>query len=115
MNTINGVDFDAVAKEAISAAKAAANDQTVWTSLQDIVSNITSGLANDVQTIAKRKLNGEFNERDAAVFLEDQKTLARLRIRSVAIVGLQLAENIWNAIAKVFGTAINKALGWNIL
>ena len=115
MTVINGVDFDRVADDAVAAAKAAANDANVWKSLQDIIKNITDSLKGDVQVIAKRKLSGEFNENDAAVFLEDQKIVARMRIRSVAIVGLQLAENIWNAVAKVFGTAINTALGWTLL
>ena len=52
---------------------------------------------------------------DAKVFLEDQKMVARMRIRSIAIIGLQLAENIWNAIADVFRKAITKAIGWTVL
>lgn len=115
MATINGVDFDQVAKAALSAAKAAANDDAAWGRLNDILKNITNSLKADVQVIAKRKTTGEFNENDARVFIEDQKMVARMRIRSIAIIGLQLAENIWNAIADVFRTAINQALGWTIL
>ncbi|MDH3602402.1 MAG: hypothetical protein OEU26_22535, partial [Candidatus Tectomicrobia bacterium] len=64
---------------------------------------------------AQKKASGEYNENDARVFLEDQKMLARIRLRSVAIITLQLAEQIWNAVTSVFRTAINQALGWNIL
>lgn len=115
MATINGVDFSVVAQDAISAAKAAANNDAAWNSLKDIVKNITDSLDADIQLIAKRKLSGEFNEADAKVFLEDQKMVARMRIRSIAIIGLQLAENIWNAIADVFRKAITKAIGWTVL
>jgi hypothetical protein len=115
MATINGVDFGLVAKEAIAAARDAADDDATWRSLKDIIKNITASLNGDVQLIAKRKLSAQFNARDAAVFLDDQKMLARMRIRSVAIIGLQLAERIWNAIAAVFGAAIRKALGWKLL
>ena len=115
MAIINGVDFSTVAREAIAAAKSAANDPVAWKSLQDIVKNITDGLKADVPLIAKRKISGEFNENDAAVFMEDQKMVARIRIRSLSIIGLQIAENIWNAIASVFRTAINKAIGWTVL
>lgn len=117
MATINGVDFSAVSKQALAAAKAAAKNEAAWTSLKDIVQNITDSLQGDIKLIAKRKLNpdGEFNENDAAVFMEDQKIVARMRIRSVAIIGLQVAENIWNAIADVFRTAIKQAIGWTIL
>jgi hypothetical protein len=40
--------------------------------------------------------------------------LARVRLRSLAIISLQIAERVWNAIAEVFGKAINIALGWTI-
>ncbi|MGH8564010.1 MAG: hypothetical protein ACREXW_07915 [Gammaproteobacteria bacterium] len=115
MPTINRVDFNKVAKDALDAAKAVANDENAWRSLKDIVKNISAGLTADVQLIAKKKSSGEFNEDDARVYLEDQKMVARIRIRSVAIISLQLAERIWNAIAAVFRSAINKAIGWNII
>lgn len=115
MTTINGVDFSLVAKGALAAAKAVINDETAWSELQDIIKNITDALSKDVQLIAKRKLSGEFNEDDAKVYIDDQKMIARIRIRSVAIIGMQLAERAWNAIADVFRIAINKAIGWTIL
>lgn len=115
MPTINGVDFSQVSKDALAAAKVALNDEKTWAKLKDIINNLSEGLTKDVQLIAKRKLSGEFNEDDARAYIEDQKTIARIRIRSIAIIGLQLAENIWNAIAEVFGKAINKALGWTLL
>jgi|GEM_PF-2180938 len=115
MATINGVDFSQVSKDALAASKAVLNDEKAWANLKDIIKDLSHGLTRDVQLIAKRKLSGEFNEDDARAYIEDQKTLARMRIRSVAIVGLQLAEKIWNAIADVFGEAINKAIGWKLL
>lgn len=115
MTTINGVDFSKVSKDALEAARAVVKDEKTWASLKDIVSNISDGLTSDARLIAKRKQSGEFNEDDARVFIEDQKMVARIRIRSVAIIGLQAAEQVWNAIADVFRTAINKAIGWKIL
>lgn len=115
MTTINGVDFSQVSKDALAAAKDALNNKKAWDSLKDIIKNLSDSLTKDTQLIAKRKLSGEFNEDDARAYIEDQKTIARIRIRSVAIIGLQLAESIWNAIAKVFRTGINQALGWTLL
>lgn len=115
MPTINGVDFSQVSKDALAAAKGVLNDENAWANLKDIIKNISDSLTLDVQLIAKRKLSGEFNEDDARVYIEDQKMIARIRIRSVAIIGLQLAEKIWNAIAEVFKKAIDKALGWTLL
>ena len=115
MPTINEVDFTQASKDALAAAKAVLNDNIIWDSLKDIIKNLSSSITNDVELIAKRKLSGEFNEDDARAYIEDQKTIASIRIRSIAVIGLQLAENIWNAIANVFGTAINKALGWTLL
>lgn len=114
MSTIvNDVNFDGVIAAAVEAAEAVITDN--WDEVKDIVKNIGESLTNDVSFVAKKKLSGEFNEDDAKVFLEDQKMLARIRLRSIAIITLQLAERIWNAIAGVFRTAINTALGWNIL
>lgn len=112
---INGVDFGLVARQAVAAARTAAGNPAIWNSLKDIIKNITDSLKADVQVIARRQLSGEFNEADAGIFMEDQKMVARMRIRSVAIIGLQLAEQIWNAIAQVFRAAIQTALGWVVI
>lgn len=113
MTTINNVNFDDVVDEALKAAKAVVSDN--WDEARDIVENIAWGITNDISFIAKKKLSGEFNEDDARVYLEDQKMLARVRLRSLAIITLQIAERIWNAIAEVFQTAITKALNWSLL
>ena len=113
MATINGVNFDNVIDDAVNAAKAVVAQNT--SELEEIVKNIAEGLVNDVSFVAKKKLSGEFNENDARVFMDDQKMLARIRLRSLAIITLQIAEEIWNAIANVFRAAINTAIGWDIL
>lgn len=113
MTTINGVNFDDVVDESVNAAKLVVNDN--WDQIKDIIKNVGDGLTNDVSFIAKKKKSGEFNEDDAKVFMDDQKMLARIRLRSVAIITLQLAERIWNAIADVFRKAINTAIGWTVL
>ncbi len=113
MTTINSINFDEVIKQALEAAKAVITDN--WKEVRDIVENIAKGLVNDLEFIAKKKLSGEFNEDDARVYLEDQKMVARTRLRSIAIITLQMAERIWNAVAEVFSKAIEKALGWVII
>ena len=110
---INGVDFDDVAKEAFEAAKNASD--TSWDELSDIVENIAKGITSDVEFIVKKKAKDEFDESDAKIFMDDQKTVARMRLRSVAIITLKTAELIWNAITTVFNTAINKAIGWKVI
>ena len=87
MTTINAVDFRQVSRDAVNAARDVVLDVNAWKELKDIVRNVSDSLAADVCLIAKRKLTGEFNEDDARVFLEDQKMVARIRIRSVAIIG----------------------------
>ncbi len=110
---INGVDFDAVTKDALKAVKKIATEGL--DELSDIVENIGDSLASDIAFVAKKKKSGEFEEADAKVFMEDQKIVARMRLRSIAIVTLKIAEQIWNAIVSVFNTAINKAIGWTLL
>jgi len=110
---INNVDFDLVTKDAIKAAKEVVTEE--WDQLSDIVENIGKSIVSDVEFIAKKKVTGEFDESDAIIFMEDQKTVARMRLRSIAIVTLKSAERIWNVIIEVFNSAINKAIGWTIL
>jgi hypothetical protein len=110
---INDVDFDVVIQDAIKAAKKVVTEG--WDELEDIVDNIGKSIANDVAFVAKKKLSGEFEESDAKVFMDDQKIVARMRLRSLAIITLKIAEDIWNAIINVFNTAINKAIGWTLL
>ncbi len=113
MTKINNIDFDQVLEDAIKAAKAVATDN--WQEISDIVENIGKGLVNDVEFIAKKKESGEFNEDDARIYLDDQKMVARTRLRSIAIITMQIAERIWNAIADVFRKAIEGALEWTIV
>jgi len=113
MVTVNSVNFDKVVEEALKAARGVAADH--WDELHDIVENISRAIANDVAFIAKKKLSGEFNEDDARIYLEDMKMVARIRLRSLAIISMKSAERIWNAIAEVFRTAIREAIGWTLL
>jgi hypothetical protein len=115
MATINGINFNSVTKDALTAAQTILNDPTTWQSLKDIIQNVSDGFVSDTQFLAKKKLSGEFNEDDARVYLEDQKTIARVRIRSIAAISLQIAERVLNAVLDVFRTAINTALGWTVL
>jgi len=110
---IEGVDFDEVTLQAVEAVRLVVTDG--WDELADIVENIGQSLSSDIAFVTKKKKSGEFDELDAKVFMEDQKIVARMRLRSVAIVTLKIAEEIWNAIANVFNAAINRAIGWTIL
>lgn len=115
MATINAVDFSAVTRDALNAARAVLADGSVWASLKDIVQNIADGLIADVKFLAKKKLSGEFDEGDAKIYLEDHRLVARARIRSIAIISLQAAEKILNAVLDVFRVAIRQAIGWTVV
>lgn len=109
---INGVDFDTVMKDAIKAAKAVVD--TDWPVLQGYVENIGRSIANDTLFLKQQQDSGEFDEADARMFMEDQKIVARMRLRSLTIISMQAAEDIINAITGVFKSAINNALGWQV-
>ncbi|MBA4287154.1 MAG: hypothetical protein C0434_16680 [Xanthomonadaceae bacterium] len=113
--TINGVNFTQVGKDALAAARVLLDDPGTWTGLKDILQNVADGFTADAKFIARKQLSGEFNEDDARVYLEDQKTIARVRIRSVAIITLQIAEKVLNAVLGVFRAAIQRAIGWTVL
>jgi len=113
--TINGVNFTQTGKDALTAARVLLDDPGTWKELKDILQNVADGFTADVKFIARKQLSGEFNEDDARVYLEDQKTIARVRIRSLAIITLQLAEKVLNAVLDVFRVAIQRAIGWTVL
>ncbi len=112
MTIINNTDVGSVVKNAVNAAKA--TGATNWSEIKDIVKLIADSMLNDLKYIAKKKLSGEFDEFDAKIFLEDQKMVARTRLRSVAIITLQTAERVLNAITDVFKDAANTAIGWDL-
>ena len=115
MSSIKNFDFSQLINNALEAAKNEVNNPDTWRSLEDIIKNISQGLVADIEFITKKKLSGEFNQDDARVFLEDQKMLARIRIRSIALMTLRIAERIWNAVANIFQGAISTLLGWKLL
>jgi hypothetical protein len=112
MPVINNVDIGNVVKEAMSAAKETGVSD--WASIKDVVKHISDNMLSDLKYVAKKKFSGEFDEFDGKIFLEDQKMVARTRLRSIAIMTLKTAERILNAIVDVFKGAANTALGWDI-
>ncbi|MBW8184050.1 hypothetical protein [Shewanella nanhaiensis] len=112
MAKINGVDIGNVVKEALDAAKGVSVGN--WSEVKDIVKNIGDSMLVDLKYVAKKKLSGDFDEYDAKIFMEDQKMVARVRLRSLAIITLKTAEDIINAVIDIFRAAGNKALGWEI-
>lgn len=112
MPKLNDIDIGNVVKEAMTAAKETGVSN--WADIKDVVKHISDNMLSDLKYVAKKKLTGEFDEYDGKIFLEDQKMVARTRLRSIAIVTLKTAERILNAIVEVFRGAANKALGWDI-
>jgi hypothetical protein len=112
MTMINGVDIGDVLQEALDAAKNVAGGN--WSELKDIVENIGKGFINDLEQIGKQIQKGSMDEFGASIFMEDQRMVARVRLRSVAIVTLQIAENILNAMIDVFHKAVNTVLGFSV-
>ncbi len=109
---IKDVDFNEVIREAAEAVKLISSDS--WSEISDLVDNIGQSITSDIAFIAKKKLSGEFEEIDAKIFLDDQKTVARMRLRSIAIITMKTAERIWNAIIEVFNEATERAIGWRV-
>lgn len=112
MPKINNVDIGNVIQDALVAAKQVAAGE--WSEIKDVAKHIADNMLSDLKYVAKKKLTGDFDEFDAKIFLEDQKMVARVRLRSIAIITLKSAERILNAIAEVFQKAANKALGWEV-
>lgn len=112
MAKLNGVEIGNVVKDALDAAQQVA--QGDWSELKGIVRNIADNMLADLKFIANEAKAGRIDRYGAKIFLEDQRTVARVRLRSVAIMTLQSAERILNAVIKVFQNAAKTALGWNL-
>lgn len=110
---INGVDFEIVTADAIKAAKSVI--QTDWPALKTFVEALGRGMASDALFLKVQLETGALDNAGAGTFLEDRKIVARMQLRSLAIITLQLAEDILNAMTAVFKSAINRMLGWNLL
>ncbi|QHG64930.1 hypothetical protein [Pseudomonas putida] len=109
---INGVDLDAVLLEAINAAKTIIHSD--WPVIRAEVESLGRSMARDMMILHQQQQDGALSENDIGLFLDDQKIVARLRLRSIAIVTLQLAEAILNAMTAVFRSAIYRALGYDM-
>ncbi|MBV2130818.1 hypothetical protein [Arsukibacterium indicum] len=110
MTTLNQIDIGNVLQEALASAKNAAKDS--WPAVSELADNIARSILIDLEYVARQKVLGQIDEYGAKIFLEDQRMVARARLRSLAIVTLQLAEDIINAMLRVFNAAAQKALGW---
>lgn len=110
MTTLNNIDVGDVLADAMTSAKQAAKSN--WPEVSELVDNIARSILVDLDYIARQKLLGQIDEYGAKIFLEDQRMVARARLRALAIVTLQLAEDIINAMLSVFNAATQKALGW---
>jgi hypothetical protein len=112
-NLINGVDFDRVTSDAINAAKSLV--QNDWPKLQAFVETLGRGMARDALFLKSQLETGALDNAGARTFLEDRKIVARLQLRALAIITLQLAEDILDAMTSVFRSAINRVLGRALL
>ncbi|SNY52471.1 hypothetical protein SAMN06297280_2130 [Arsukibacterium tuosuense] len=110
MTILNNIDIGDVLADAMTSAKQAAKDS--WPAVSELADNIARSILVDLDYVARQKVLGQIDEYGAKIFLEDQRMVARARLRSLAIVTLQLAEDIINAMLRVFNAAAQKALGW---
>ena len=113
MSTINGVDFDAVGKQALDAVRVVLVRN--FDQASDIVESVVEAMERDVVFLAKKKASGELNEMDARDYMDQQRILLRMRLTAIPEIGLLAAQQAWNAIAGVFRSAILSALGWTAL
>lgn len=110
---INGVDFDVVTADAIKAVKAVI--QADWPAVQSTIVSLGQRMASDALFVQRQLVDGKLDAAGAHALLQDQKIVARMHLRTVAIITLQLADAILDAMANVFKIAINRALGWDLL
>lgn len=107
-----GFNPEEVLKQAIGAAKTASGGH--WTAAKELAKKSAKDMINAGIMIKKMQVTGDISEEDAKQLIEEEKIVARIRLRSLAGIGLAAAQAIVNAIMDILKGTVNTAIGWDV-
>ena len=105
-------DPDQLIKDCIAATKVALGAN--WKAAKELAKKSSKDLVNSAVMIQKMKIEGKITEEEAKQLIEEEKIVARIRLRSLVGIGLSGDEKAVNAIIGVLKGTANKAIGWEV-
>ncbi len=110
---INNVNFNAVLDGIITTVTR--ENQTSREEIRRVIEHIGRDMFSDIAFINEKQKSGEYEENDARIFMDDQKLIARLRLRNLPSIDISQANRLWTVVADEFSFAISRAIGWQVL
>ncbi|WP_271273680.1 hypothetical protein [Aliamphritea hakodatensis] len=110
---INNVDFDSVLERII--ASATLENGTAQEDVRRVIEYIGRDMFSDIAFLREKQQSGEYEEDDARTLMDEQKLIARLRLRNLPSLDISQANRLWTLVADEFSFAISRAIGWQVL
>lgn len=107
------LNVSALAKDMLNAAKPVL--QKFWKEAKPYAEKESKAFVQNLAMIAKLKLEGKITKEEALLHIQIQKNSYRTVLLAVEGLGLIAVEGALNAAIGVISTAVNKAIGWNLL
>jgi len=108
-----GIDIEGVSEHMITAAKGLLGDK--WEEAGVFAEREFRKFAQDMSEIARWKTTGAITEEQAAVLSRLHQRSMMMVLTALEGISLALAEKTINSSITVVRSAINSAIGWNIL
>ena len=113
MSELGKININDVIKQAVIAAKGAAAGN--WDELREYAKKAAKDLASNAVMIAKLLASGKIDATVAKQLAEEEKTVVRMKLRTVIGIGVVMAENVLNALLGVLRNTFNSVLGFAAL
>ena len=113
LDRLGQVNLDTVLTSAIAAAKAAADQN--WGDLKEFAKKAAKGLINTGIMISKLLAEQKLTPDEARELLEEEKSVARIQVRSAIGIGLVIAQKVINAVLDVLRGTFNTVVGFAVL
>jgi delta 1-pyrroline-5-carboxylate dehydrogenase len=107
------IDVDDIARQMVESAKAVLGER--WPGVKIFVESESRKFAQSMADIAVWRSTGEITEEQAEVLSRLHQRSMKMVLTSLEGISLAIAEKSLNAAIAVVRTAVNSAIGWNIL
>lgn len=113
LGRLQSVDLSDLLRMAIAAAKEAAGP--LWSDLKEFAKKAAKNLMNGAVMVAKLRAEDKITDAEAKDLLEEEKTVARIQLRSIIGVGLVTAQNVINAVIAALRGVFNSVIGFALI
>lgn len=110
---MNSINVNDVLLKMIGAAKGKLQEH--WEAAAPFAEQQFKSLAENLALIVKLQREGTITKEQASYYLEIQKSSVRIVLLTIEGLGLLAVEAAINAALDIVKTAVNSAIGWDIL